>query len=168
MEPVTTGFKFELTPGKWVLYLNGFAQLAMFRKNNYSQPVSRSRHLTCAFDYSKASGKGMISWLLILIMIVGPFQASFARHTNLNTPDRQPPALVAQLQEAVVDIEEHHCIADYCQQLAACAAHFNCAPASLTSPPQLSLQTQFYHHHLVADIEVSTRFPALLKRPPRS
>jgi hypothetical protein len=86
----------------------------------------------------------------------------------LNTHDKVTQALVVQFQETAVDSEEHHCIAGYCQPLSACTAHFTCTPISLTSPPQLSVQMQFYHHHLITDVAVSTRFPNLLKRPPRS
>ena len=124
-------------------------------------------HLACTYKHRKISSRGMISWLLILIMISGPLQASFTTH-SLNTLDRETQALVAQYQEATVDSEGHQCIAENCQPQSACAAHFNCTPISLTNPPQLSVQMQIYHHHLITDVALSTRFPNLLKRPPKS
>ena len=160
---------FELAAGKLVLYFNALMKLAMFQQNNYPQSAKNSRRLTRTNKQRKISGTNMISWLLMLIMVSGPFQASVAMDSNLNTQDREK-TLTIQFQEAAADREGNHCIAEssYCQPLSACTAHFNCTPISLTSPPQISLQVQFYHHDLVADIAVSTRFPDLLKRPPRS
>ena len=158
---------FELTAGKFVKYFNALIKLAMFQQDNYSQPLKSLPHLTCAYKHQKVSGRSRISWLLILIMITGPLQASFAAHSNLNTHDRETQTLVVQFQETAVDSEEHHCIAGYCQPLSACTTHFTCTPINLTNPPLLSVQIQIYHHHLIADVEVSTRFPDPLKRPPR-
>ena len=140
----------------------------MFQKNNYSQSLKSIPHLTCTHTHRKVSSRSVISWLLTLIMITGPLQASFATHSNFNTHDKVTQTLVIQFQETAVDSEEHHCIAGYCQPLSACTAHFTCTPINLTSPPQLSVQMQFYHHYLITDVAVSTRFPNLLKRPPRS
>ncbi len=160
---------FELAPGKFVLYFNALIKLAMFQQNNYLQSVKNSHHLTRRNKQREISGANMISWLLMLIMVSGPFQASVAMDSNLNTQDREK-TLTVQFQEPAAGREGNHCIAEspYCQPLSTCVAHFNCTPISLTSPPQISLQARFYHHHLVADVAVSTRFPDPLKRPPRS
>jgi hypothetical protein len=169
MNTSTTVTKFELVPGKFVLHFNALIKLAMFQENNYSPPVKHSRHLRCR--QRKISGRCMISWLLMLIIISGPLQASIAMHSNLNTQDRENQALTVQFQQTAVSSEEHHCIAvsEYCQTpLSTCATHFNCTPVSLPGPPQLAVQAQFYHHHPVVDVTVSTRFPDLPKRPPRS
>jgi len=159
---------FELAPGKFILYFNALIKLAMFQQNNYPQSVKDSHRQTCTRKHHKVSGRSMISWLLTLIMITGPLQASFTMHSNLNSQDRETQALVVQLQETAVDSEDHHCVAEYCQPLSTCTAHFNCTPISLPGPPQLSVQMRFYHHELIANVAISTRFPDLLKRPPRS
>ena len=168
MNPRVTGIIFELVPGKFVLYVSALIKLAMSQENNFSLYLKRSHHRTCTFKHHKVSGRSVISWLLVLIMVTGPFQTSFAMHSNSNTHDREIRALAAQFQQTADDSEEHHCIAEYCQPRSACAAHFNCTAVGLNSSPQLSAQAQFYHHDLIADVAVSTRFPGLLKRPPRS
>ena len=168
MNTGVTSIIFELAAGKFVLTINALIKIAMSQENIISLRVKRSRHQTCKFKHHGVSGRSMISWLLMLIMVTGPFQASFAMHSNSNTPDRETQALAAQFQQAGGDSEQHHCIAEYCQPLSACAAHFTCTPMDLNSTPQLSVQAQFYHHDLIADVAVSTRFPGLLKRPPRS
>ena len=110
----------------------------------------------------------MISWLLILIISTGPFQSSIAMHFDLNDPDLDSQVLVAQPQETVSSSDRQSCIVNLCQSLSACAAHLNCNPFTSSSSLQLSAQAQFFYHILIGDISVSTRFPDLLKRPPKS
>lgn len=160
--------RFELVLGMFVLYFNALMKLAMFKESNFLQHTAkRSRQPTCGYRHRKASCRGMISWLLILIMIVGPFQASTAMHANMDTADREAWSHMAQFTDATVDIEEHQCITEQCQQSSDCTTHFNCSPISLVNSPQLSIQIQIYHHDLISNVAVSTRFPDLLKRPPR-
>jgi hypothetical protein len=171
MSTSATGIKFELAPGKFVLYLSALIEFAMSQGNNISLIVKHFRREICAHTHHKGSSRSVISWLLMLTMISGPLQASVAMHSNLNTSGKQVQDLVTRFQEAAVTSEEHHCIAvsEYCQTpLSTCAAHFNCTPVSLPGPPQLAVQAPFYHHHPVVDVTVSTRFPDLPKRPPRS
>ena len=170
MNTSATVAKFELVPGKFVLHLNALIKLAMFQKNNYSQLVKFSRLLTCRYKQQQISGRSMISWLLMLIIIIGPFQASAAMHSNSNTQEGGNQTLTVQFEETATDREGHHCVAEseYCQTpLSACAAHFNCTTISLTGSPKLPVLVQNYHHDLIADAMVSTRFPDPLMRPPR-
>jgi len=160
--------RFELVRGKFVLYFNALMILALFKESNFlHHTAKRSRQPTCTHRHRKASYRGMISWLLILIMISGPFQASTAMHANMGTADREAWSHMVQFTDATVDIEEHQCITEQCQQSSDCATHFNCSPISLVNSSQLSLQVQIYHHDLISNVAVSTRFPDLLKRPPR-
>jgi len=160
--------RFELVRGKFVLYFNALIKLAMFKEISFSQHTAkRSRQPTCTHGHRKALCRGTISWLLILIMINGPFQASTAMHANMDTADKEVWSHMAQFTDATVDIEEHQCISEQCQQSSDCAAHFNCSPTSLINSSQLSSQVQIYHHDLITNAAVSTRFPDLLKRPPR-
>ena len=168
MNTSATISKVELVPGKYVSYFYAFLKLAMFKGTNFSQTIKPSCQLGYTYKHQKVSGRSIFSWLLVLIMISGPFQASIAMHPNLNTQDGGNQVLVAQCQETTVDDGELHCTVGHCQSLSSCATHFSCTPISLTSSPQISLQAQFYHHDPVADVAVSTRFPDPLKRPPRS
>jgi hypothetical protein len=168
MNTGVTGIIFELAAGKFVLHLNALIKLAMFQKNNYSPLVKFSRLLTCRYKQQQISGRSMISWLLMLIIIIAPFQASAAMHSNLNTQEGGNQTV--QFEETAADREGHHCVAEseYCQTpLSACAAHFNCTTISITGSPKLPVLVQNYHHDLIADAMVSTRFPDPLMRPPR-
>jgi hypothetical protein len=110
----------------------------------------------------------MISWLLILILSTGPFQSSIAMHFDLNAPDQANQVLVVQSQEIPFASDGQSCIVNFCQLLSACAAHLNCNPITSSSSPQLSAQAQFFYHHLIGDVVMSTRYPDLFKRPPKS
>jgi hypothetical protein len=170
MNTSETGIKFELTAGKFVLYLSALIEFAISQGNNISLIVKHSRRPICAHTHHKGSSSSVISWLLMLIMISGPLQASVAMHSNLNASDKQVQDLVTQFEETAADREGHHCVAEseYCQTpLSACAAHFNCSTISLTGSPKLPVLVQNYHHDLIADAMVSTRFPDPLMRPPR-
>jgi hypothetical protein len=110
----------------------------------------------------------MISWSLILLISTGPFQSSIAMHFDFNAPDQDNQILVAQPQETVFTSDRQNCIVNFCQSLSACAAHLNCNPITSSSSPQLFAQAQFFNHVPIGGVAVSTRFPDLLKRPPRS
>lgn len=159
--------RFELVLGMFVLYLNALIKLFMFKESNFLPTAKRLRQPTCTYRHRKASCRGMISWLLILLMINGPFQASTAMQANMDRADREAWSHMTKFADATVDIEDHHCITEQCQQSSDCTTHFNCSPISLVNSLQLSWQVQIYHHNLISNVAVSTRFPALLKRPPR-
>jgi hypothetical protein len=89
-------------------------------------------------------------------------------HFDLNAPDQDNQVLVVQPQETVFASDRQGCIVNLCQSPSACAAHLNCNPFTFSSPLLLSAQALFFNQLLIGDIEVSTRFPDLLKRPPRS
>jgi hypothetical protein len=110
----------------------------------------------------------LISWLLILIISTAPFQSSIAMHFDMNTPVQDNQVLVTQSQEAVSTSDGQSCIVNFCQSLSACAAHLNCNLVTSSSPLQLSASARFLYHLLIGDVSVSTRFPDLLKRPPKS
>jgi hypothetical protein len=133
----------------------------MAKPNKYVPKAERLRRK--AFPVDK-----MISWLLILIISTGSFQSSIAMHFDLNAPDQANQVLVVQSQEIPFASDGQSCIVNFCQLLSACAAHLNCNPITSSSSPQLSAQAQFFYHHLIGDVSVSTRFPDLLERPPKS
>ena len=133
----------------------------MAKPNKYVPRAERLRRK--AFSVNK-----MISWLLILIMSTGPFQSSIAMHFDMNAPVQDNQVLVTQPQEAVSTSDGQSCIVNFCQSFSACDAHLNCNPVVSSGPPQLSAHAQFFYHHLIGDVEMSTRYPDLFKRPPKS
>jgi hypothetical protein len=110
----------------------------------------------------------MISWLLILILSTGPFQSSIAMPFDLSALGRANQVLVVQSQEILFASDGQSCIVNFCQLLSACAAHLNCNSITSSSSPQPFAQAQFFYHLSIGNVAVSTRFPGLLKRPPRS
>lgn len=114
------------------------------------------------------SAAKMISWLLILMISTAPFQSSIAMHFDMNAPVQDNQVLVTQYQETVSTSDGQSCIVNFCQSFSACAAHLNCNPVTSSSPPQLSANAQFSYHHLIGDVVMSTRYPDLFKRPPKS
>jgi hypothetical protein len=112
--------------------------------------------------------RNLVSWLLILIISTGPFQSSIAMHFDMNAPAQNNQVLVTQPQEAASTSDSQSCIANFCQSFSTCATHLNCNPVASSSPPQLSAYAQFFYQLLIGDVSVSTRFPDLLKRPPKS
>jgi hypothetical protein len=133
----------------------------MPKSDKFSLETNRSR--SKAFSVAK-----LISWLLILILSTGPFQSSIAMPFDLSAPGRANQVLVVQSQEILFASDGQSCIVNFCQLLSACAAHLNCNPITSSSSPQLSAHAQFFYHLLIGDVSVSTRFPGLLKRPPKS
>jgi hypothetical protein len=133
----------------------------MAKSDKFSLDTNRLRSKT-------SSVAKMISWLLILILSTGPFQSSIAMHFDFNAPGQDNQILVAQPQETVFTSDRQNCIVNFCQLLSACAAHLNCNPITSSSSPQLFAQAQFFYHLSIGNVAVSTRFPDLLKRPPRS
>ena len=114
-----------------------------------------------------SSAVKMISWLLILILSTGPFQSSIAMHFDINAPAQNNQVLATQPQETAPNSDSQSCIVNFCQSLSVCAAHLNCNPVASSSSPQLFAPAQFFYHLLIGDVSVSTRFPDLLKRPPK-
>ena len=135
--------------------------LVMANPGKHSPTAERLRRK--AFPIDK-----VISWLLILILSTGPFQSSIAMPFDLNAPDQANQVLVVQSQEIPFANDGQRCIVNFCQLLSACAAHLNCNPITSSSSPQLFAQAQFFYHLSIGNVAVSTRFPDLLKRPPRS
>ena len=133
----------------------------MAKPNIFSAKTKRLRHKTFPLDR-------MVSWLLILIISIAPFQSSLAMHFDSNDPAQDNQVLVSQPQETVSTSDSQNCVVNYCQSFSACAAHLNCNPVTSSSPLQLSAPAQFFYHIAIGDASVSTRFPDLLKRPPRS
>jgi hypothetical protein len=110
----------------------------------------------------------IISWLLILILSTGPFQSSIAMNVDLSDFDQDNQVLVVQSQETAFCSDGQSCVVNFCQLLSACAAHLNCNLITSSSSLQLSAQVLFFYPVLIGNITVPTRFPDLLKRPPRS
>ena len=133
----------------------------MAKPNIYSPKTKRLRHKTLRIDK-------MISWLLILIISTAPFQSSVAMHFDSNGPNQDNQDRVIQPQETVLTSDSQNCIVNFCQSFSACAVHLSCNPVTSSSPPQLSAHAQFFYQISIGDVVVPTRFPDLLKRPPRS
>jgi len=135
--------------------------LVMAKPGKHSSTTERLRRKDFPIDK-------MISWLLILIISTGPFQSSIAMHFDMNAPAQDNQVLVVQPRETASTSDSQGRIVNFCQSLSACAAHLNCNPVASSSPPQLSAHAQFFYHLLIGNVSVSTRYPDLLKRPPRS
>jgi hypothetical protein len=137
-------------------------------KIGYQQHKKRWQRAASESTFVSSRVRKMISWLLILIISTGPFQSSIAMHFDANAPVQDNHVLVTQPQEAASTSDSQSCIVNFCQSLSACAAHLNCNLVTSSSPPQLSAPGQFFYHLLIGDVSVSTRFPDLLKRPPKA
>jgi hypothetical protein len=137
-------------------------------KNESPQHKRRWQRVASESTFVSLRVRKLISWLLILFISTGPFQSSIAMHFDMNAPVQDNQVLVTQSQEAVSTSDSQSCIVNFCQLLSACAAHLNCNLVTSSSPPQLSAPAQFFYHPLIGDVVVSTRFPDLLKRPPKS
>jgi hypothetical protein len=140
----------------------------MNSKIEYQQHKKRWQRAASESIFVRLRVGKLVSWLLILIISTGPFQSSIAMHFDMNAPAQDNLVLVTQPQEAASTSDSQSCIVNFCQSLSACAAHLNCNPVASSSPPQLSAHAQFFYPLLIGDVSVSTRFPDLLKRPPKS
>jgi hypothetical protein len=137
-------------------------------KIGYQQPKKRWQRAASKSTFVSSRVRNLVSWLLILIISTAPFQSSIAMHFDANAPAQDNQVLVSQPQETASTNDSQSCIVNLCQSLSACAAHLNCTLVTSSSPLQLSAPAQFFYHLLIGDVSVSTRFPDLLKRPPRS
>jgi hypothetical protein len=134
----------------------------------YQQHKKRWQRAAKGSIFVRPRVRKLVSWLLILIISTAPFQSSIAMHFDMNAPVQDNQVLVTQPQEAVSTSDSQSCIVNFCQLLSACAAHLNCNLVTSSGPLQLSAPAQFFYHPLIGDVVVSTRFPDLLKRPPKS
>jgi hypothetical protein len=134
----------------------------------YQQHQKRWQRAASESTFVSSCVRKLVSWLLILILSTGPFQSSIAMHSDMNAPVQDNQVLVVQPGESIYTSDSQSCIVNFCQSLSACAAHLNCNPVTSSSPLQLSAHAQFFYHLLIGDVSVSSRFPDLLKRPPRS
>ena len=140
----------------------------MNSKIEYQQHKKRWQRAAIESGFVSSRVRKLVSWLLILIISTGPFQSSMAMHFDMNASAQDNQILVAQPQETVSTSDSQSCIVNFCQSLSACAAHLNCNIVTSSSPLQLTAPAQFFYHLLIGDVLVSTRFPDLLKRPPKS
>ena len=137
-------------------------------KIGYQQQKKRWQRTASESTFVSSRVRKLISWLLILILSTGPFQSSVAMHFDINAPALDNQILVVQPLETASASDSQSCIVNSCQLLSACAAHLNCNPVTSSSPLQLSAHGQFFYHLPIGDVSVSTQFPDLLKRPPKS
>ena len=133
----------------------------MDKPNKYAPKAERLRRK--AFPIDK-----MISWLLILIISTAPFQSSIAMHFDINAPAQDNQVLVVQPLETASASDSQSCIVNFFQSFSACATHLSCNPVTSSSPLQLSAHARFFYPTPIGDVSVSTQFPDLLKRPPKS
>ena len=140
----------------------------MNSKIEYQQHKKRWQRAASESIFVRPRVRKVVSWLLILIISTAPFQSSMAMHFDANAPVQDNQVLVTQPQEAASASDSQSCIDNFCQSLSACAAHLNCNPVTSSSSPQLFAPAQFFYHLPIGDIVVYTRFPDLLKRPPKA
>jgi hypothetical protein len=134
----------------------------------YQQHKKRWQRAASESLFVRPRVRKLISWLLILIISTAPFQSSIAMHSDMNAPAQDNQFLGTQPQEGASTSDSQSCVVNFCQSFSTCAAHLNCNLVTSSSPPPLSAPAQFFYHLLIGDVSVSTRYPDLLKRPPKS
>ena len=140
----------------------------MNSKIEYQQHKKRWQRAASEAIFVRLRVRKLVSWLLILIISTAPFQSSIAMHFDANAPVQDNQVLVTQPQKAASASDRQSCIVNFCQSLSACAVHLNCNLVTSSSPPQLFAPARFFYHLLIGDVSVFTRFPDLLKRPPKA
>jgi hypothetical protein len=134
----------------------------------YQQHKKRCQRAASEWTFVSSRVRNLVSWLLILMISTAPFQSSIAMHFDMNAPAQDNQVPVAHPQETVSTSDSQSCIVNFCQSHSTCAAHLNCNLVTSSNPSQLSVPAQFFYHLLIGDVVVSTRYPDLLKRPPKS
>jgi len=111
-----------------------------------------------------------ISRLLILIMTISPVQITMAIDLDQHNQAMNCQISQAQLPNTRVSIPGEDCTSDYgehCVNLSVCGAQFNFS--SLYSPNAfLLIPRAVTHTKFIPDNDaISTRYPELVKRPPK-
>ena len=113
------------------------------------------------------SDKHKISWLLILIITFGSLQTVLSGDIDLKNPTTNCHSLKIQTSEADFKHNNEKSTVDYCQNFSACVAHYNCAPIQPSTLSQLSARVLVHLEDLAGNVALISRYPGLLKRPPK-
>jgi hypothetical protein len=140
----------------------------MAKDIRYRKQLSRAQRGFGGTCVKASAMRRALSWFLFLIIATAPLQPSAAMNTDSNHPGQDDQDLVTQTRETALASEGQNCVVIFCHSLSACAAHFHCTPGVSSSALPLFVQAQFFHHPMIANASLTTRFPDLLKRPPRS
>ena len=109
-----------------------------------------------------------ISRLMILIMSIVSIQIAFAENLVPEHSAKHCQFLSVQASEpSTLNSSEHDTI-NYCQDLTVCVPHSNCAPFLTSNLFELSVPVMVLSEDLASKVALSTRYPRLLKRPPKS
>jgi hypothetical protein len=108
-----------------------------------------------------------ISRLMILIMSLGSIQIAFAGSLDAEHSAKHCQFLSVQASESSALNSGEHDI-NYCQNHAVCVSHSNCASFLTSNLFELSAPVLMLAEDLASKVALSTRYPSLLKRPPKS
>ena len=109
-----------------------------------------------------------ISRLMILIMSIGSIQIAFAGNVDPEHSAKHCQFLSLQASESSTLSSSENDIINYCQDHTVCVSHSNCAPFLTSNLFELSAPMLVLAEDLVSKVALSTRYPRLLKRPPKS
>jgi hypothetical protein len=109
-----------------------------------------------------------ISWLMILIMFIGPVQVTFAGNLEPDNPAQNCQFLSIQTSESGTSISSEQVTVSHCQGHTVCVSHINCVTFLTSKLFEFSTPVLMLAQDLASKVTVSTRYPRLLKRPPKS
>lgn len=109
-----------------------------------------------------------ISRLMILIMSIGSIQIAFAGNVDPEHSAKHCQFLSLQASESSTLNSSEHDTVNYCQDHTVCVSHSNCAPFLTSILFELSAPVLVLAEDLASKVALSTRYPRLLKRPPKS
>ena len=109
-----------------------------------------------------------ISRLMILIMSIGSIQIAFAGNVDQEHSAKHCQFLSVQASEPSSLNSSEHDTMNYCQDHTVCLSHSNCAPFLTSDLFELSAPVLMLTEDLASKAGLLTRYPRLLKRPPKS
>jgi len=105
---------------------------------------------------------------MIFIMSIGYLQIAFAENLDPGHSAKHCQTLsVAATESSTLNSSEHD-TSNYCQDHPVCVSHSNCAPFLTSNLFELSAPVLVLAEDLTSKVALSTRYPRLLKRPPKS
>ena len=110
----------------------------------------------------------LISRLMILIMSIGAIQIAFAGNIDSEHSAKHCQFLSLQTSESNTLNSSEHDTIDYCRDHTVCISHNNCAPFLTSNLFELSAPVLVLSEDLASKVAISTRYPRLLKRPPKN
>jgi hypothetical protein len=101
-------------------------------------------------------------------MPIASLQIAFAENLDPEHSAKHCQFLSVQASESSTLNSSEHDTINYCQDHAVCVSHSNCAPFLTSSLIELSAPVLVLSEGLASKVALSTRYPRLLKRPPKS